>query len=52
MIVPRAQIENLFFFDNSYFYDIKTTDPIDMHEVDHFKIDDLKQKIWNEIQNK
>lgn len=35
-----------------YFYDIKTTDPIDMNEVDHFKIDDLKQKIWNEIQNK
>lgn len=31
---------------------IKTTEPIDMHEIDHLKVEDFKQIIWEEIQSK
>ena len=32
--------------------DMETTEPIDTHEIDHLKLENLKQIIWEEIQNK
>lgn len=51
-ITAAAALKKRYFNSFHYFYDTKTTVPIDLNDTDHLKIEELKQKIWNEIQNK